>query len=167
MRRANWSTGNQYRLLRVSAGYYKLMAHLRRMGSRKEQSSNGLQLAPKTQLPVKFRTCHVRRAGDLAGRQQDTESDRQIESPALFGKIGGREIDSNVARREFEVGVGQSSADTLLAFLYDSRRQADDTEGGQSGSETDFDMHEWSVQPDLSAASDRGECHDLPWYPFP
>jgi hypothetical protein len=149
-------------LLGVCARDYDLVIPLCSVGGGKQQAPDGPELPTESQLAIKLSGSRIQRRADLAGGQQDTEGDRQVESPAFFGKVRRRETYGDMARGECELGVGECCTDALLALLHDGCRQAHHTESRQSGSEADFDLYQWRVQTDLRAACDRRECRSRP-----
>src|SRR6185312_10967593 len=116
----NGSATRKTSFFRVSAWHYDFMSPPGGAHGGEQQTSYRLELSTEPKLTVIFRLA-AGRARDLAGSQQDTQRDRQIEPAAFFRKIGRREIYSDVARGEFEVGVGKGGADALFALLHHGR----------------------------------------------
>ena len=92
-----------------------------------------------------------------ADRGHKPKRDRQIVVAALFGQIGGREIDGDAARRQSEAGRDHGRAHPLARFRYRLVGQADDGERRQSGRHLHLDID----GPDLDALErHRGDALD-------
>ena len=68
--------------------------------------------------------------GQLPGGGQYAKGDGQVETPALLGQVGRREVDREPARGKFETRVHQRRAYPVAAFLYLGLGEADDGETG-------------------------------------
>ena len=96
-----------------------------------ERTSHGTQLPGERQLTDELNIiqCCDR---DLAGSGENAECDRQIETPAFLGQIGGREVDGNAARGKLELGGEQRAAHPVAAFFHLGLGQADDGQTRQT-----------------------------------
>jgi hypothetical protein len=70
----------------------------------RQRASHGSHVPCEAELAGEFETVEVL-GRQLPGRNEDAERDRQIETARVFRKIGGRQVDGDVARREFEARV--------------------------------------------------------------
>jgi len=103
----------------VGVGCWKYQRALRvacreRRGKR---AAHGAQLSGERQLADEFDIIQCR-CRDLAGSGEDTDCDRQIETPAFLGQIGGCEVDGDAARGKLELGSEQGAAHPVAAFFY-------------------------------------------------
>jgi len=101
--------------------------------------------------------------GVLAGGAQGAERDRQIETPAFLGKIGGGEIDRDPPVGKLELVVDECAMHPVLALAHRHLGQTHDRHRRQSARELDLDRDRRRLDPEPSAAvKDTGRQDPLP-----
>ena len=73
-------------------------------------------------------------------RGENSERERKIERRAFLARVGGREVDSHLARREIEAGIFQRRLDAIERLLDRALGQADQPMRRHSGADVDFDF---------------------------
>ena len=91
----------------------------------------------------------------LAG-DENTDGNRQVETPAFLGKIRGRKIDRDTAGRKFEAAVHQCAAHAVPALPDGGRRESDDGPAWQSAREMNF--HSDERRRDAEARASEHDC---------
>ncbi len=128
----------------------------------KQETPSWFQLTVQSELAIELAVRQVESARIaiplyLPGGQQNAQSDGQIEPAAFLRKIGGSKAHGDAASREFETGIQQRRANSLLALLHDGGREPDDKERRQPFAEAHLDVHERCAQPDLRPAGNARE----------
>ncbi len=70
--------------------------------------------------------------GNLLFRGQDSERDRQVESAAFLGQVGGRQRNRDLALGKLKTGVQQGRFDAVAGFPHGGFRQTNDGHAGKT-----------------------------------
>jgi hypothetical protein len=95
----------------------------------------------------------------LPGGEQDPECDRQIEASTLLGELRRSEAYGDASGWKSETGIDERRAHPLLALLDDRRRESHDAKSREAGGETDLDLYQRRLQPELRTAGNARESH--------
>ena len=68
----------------------------------------------------------------LTAGGEDAERDREVETAAVLGQFGGRQVHGNAAVGIFELGVLDRDAHAITGFAHRGFRQPDDGSAGQA-----------------------------------
>ncbi len=84
-------------------------------------------------------------------RGENSERQRQIERRSFLARVGRREIDRHLARREIEAGIFQRRLDPIERLLDRALGQPDEPMRRHSGADVDFDFDRKRVNPNQRA----------------
>jgi hypothetical protein len=98
--------------------------------------------------------------GDLPGRGQDAQGDRQIEQAALFGQVGRGEVDGDPPLGKLELAGLQRGAHPVAGFAHLDVGQPDQRERGQAIGKVDFDADLGGGEANEGATGQDGQAHD-------
>ena len=113
----------------------------------REHPAHGSQASVERELAHR-RVLRERIAGDLAGRSQNRQCDRQVERRALFPQGRRSEIDRYPSQRPLELGRSDSASHAMLRFLARAVGEPDDGEPGQAVLEMRLDLDSASLETD-------------------
>src|ERR1022692_1300965 len=131
--------------------------------SRRQNRLHRPQFAAQRELTVQFTSCQLGTGVDqLTGSNEDPDGDREVESTAFLGQVGGRQVDRDAPRRKLEIGVDERRPHTILALLHHDFGETDDVEGRESRADVDFDSHLRCIDSALLSAEYGGDGHPLP-----
>jgi len=80
-------------------------------------TANCAQITRQTEFAEKFERVEICGGPDLPARNEHAHGNRKIETPAIFGQVGGREIDGDAPSGKLEARVDQRCSHPLLSFL--------------------------------------------------
>ena len=156
----HFATGEQG-FLTVAGRQHQLAPGLPAGDRDRQRAGDGPQLAGQCQLADELVLSQFVR-GDLAGRRQNAERDRQIKATAVFRQISRGEVDGDALGGEVELGRQQGRADPILA-LFDRRfRQADDAETGQAGRQMGLNDHLRGLHAKTGTGEYQRQAHAFP-----
>jgi hypothetical protein len=148
-------TGNQSAFGRALRRQHEAASRVARAARHGERTAHRAQLARERELARELVRIELR-GGQLTGRSEDAERDRQVEAAAFLRQLGRREIDRDPPRRELEAAVRERSAHAFAAFLHLRLREPDDGEAGEPGPDVHLDVDRGGVEPgERPAAHDR------------
>jgi hypothetical protein len=94
-------------------------------------------------------------SGDLLGRQQNADRDREIVRWPGLADLGGGEVHGDAAGRKDQTAISDGGADALARLLDGSVRQPDDVELHEPlPGDVDFDLDELALQAHDGAGPD-------------
>ena len=96
-------------------------------------------------------------AGDLAGRRQDAEGDRQVEGGAVLADVGRGEIHRDALQGKRVAGIGERRVHPLAPFLHRALRQSHRRERRQAVGDVGLDVDEIGIDPQDGSGADAGE----------
>ena len=129
--------------------------------SGRQYAINGTQFAGQCQLADEFIVVQRLRIDGAVGRQ-NAERKRQIETAAVFGQIGRRQIDRDAPIGKLQLRAGDGGAHTVAAFAHRRFRQTDHIEDRQAGGEIHLNAHSRGLHAGFSPAVDQCKRHGKP-----
>ena len=84
-------------------------------------------------------------------RGENSKRERKIERRAFLARVGGREVDSHLARREIEAGIFERRLDPIERLLDRALGQPDQAMRRHAGADVDFDFDRKRVNPNQRA----------------
>ena len=144
-RRQNIEIGGGPRRLRAASGRTNQPQAARVGGDRRRQHARHRAHRPVEREFADDGVAVQRVGRNRADRRHDAERDRQIVVTALFGQVGGREIDGDAPRRQRETRGDQRGAHPLAQFGDRLVAEADDHERDVAAGDLHLDIDGASV----------------------
>ena len=127
----------------------------------RQYTIDGAQFAGQRQFADEFILVQCLRIDGAVGCQ-NAECQRQIETAAVFGQIGRRQIDRDAPVGKLQLRAGDGGTDAVAAFTHRRFRQTDHVEDRQPGGEIDFNAHSRGLHAGFSPAVDQCKRHGKP-----
>ena len=158
MRRVNLRVAHQSGFLGIVSGQHERPPVLAGFVGHRQSPAYRAQFAGQRQLAGKFVVLELL-LRQLPGSRQDAQRNRQVETPAFLGQVGGRQIDGDASRRKFVTRIEQRGTHAIFAFLHFRLRQADDGEARQTVGQMGFGHHRRRFHAGEGAAVEDGQGH--------
>lgn len=118
--------------------------------------SHRAQFARERQFTEKFVVAELRQR-NLAGGGEYAQGNGQVKTSALFGQVGGGQVDGDASRGKFQMAIKYGRAHPVLAFFYGSFGQANNGQARQAVGQVYLNGNQRGGDAQFGAGIDDGE----------